>query len=41
MAKAVAVRQWTRPPMEGSLRTAVFPMRSAGMSMAYLGLGVG
>mmetsp|Transcript_5172 Transcript_5172/g.15770 ORF Transcript_5172/g.15770 Transcript_5172/m.15770 type:complete len:224 (-) Transcript_5172:584-1255(-) len=35
-AKALAVRMCTRPPIAGSLRTAVLPIRSAGMSMAYI-----
>ena len=39
LANAVAVRQCTRPPMAGSLRTAVLPMSSEGMSMAYLARG--
>ena len=36
MANALAVRQCTSPPIEGSLSTAVLPMSSAGMSIAYL-----
>eukprot|EP00964_Phaeocystis_antarctica_P010395 scaffold5721_cov50-Phaeocystis_antarctica.AAC.5 len=39
LANAVAVRQCTRPPMAGSLSTAVLPMSSEGMSMAYLARG--
>mmetsp|Transcript_4382 Transcript_4382/g.13516 ORF Transcript_4382/g.13516 Transcript_4382/m.13516 type:complete len:226 (-) Transcript_4382:675-1352(-) len=37
-AKASAVRRWTRPPVAGSLSTAVLPISSAGISMAYISL---
>mmetsp|Transcript_11595 Transcript_11595/g.30187 ORF Transcript_11595/g.30187 Transcript_11595/m.30187 type:complete len:236 (-) Transcript_11595:597-1304(-) len=38
LANASAVRMCTRPPVAGSLMTAVLPMISAGMSIAYISL---
>eukprot|EP00966_Prymnesium_polylepis_P047708 1105340-Prymnesium_polylepis.1 len=35
---ADAVSTWTRPPMAGSLSTATLPIRSDGMSIAYISL---
>mmetsp|Transcript_27937 Transcript_27937/g.65224 ORF Transcript_27937/g.65224 Transcript_27937/m.65224 type:complete len:212 (-) Transcript_27937:741-1376(-) len=37
-ANASHVRTCTRPPIAGSLRTAVLPMSSAGINMAYISL---
>lgn len=37
-SRTLAVSKWTRPPMAGSLSTAVLPISSAGISMAYISL---